>query len=200
MIFENLLISLKNQNISIMKCGGIFDKMSIQGSILQLQLKTTQPNFWDDNKSAQKILKKISSFENELKMWEELEEHYQEAESYLELLNDGEDVDEDAYVALNSFGNFIEKVQISKLLNERDDHRNAILTIPSLFLIKSSFLPRILQLCAKIISSVSKRLRVLGFPILCPTARFQARSNRLYLFSLADKKYVAIIFSSGDTS
>ena len=79
-------------NPSIRKCGGIFDKKAIQESISELQLKTTQPNFWDDNQSAQKILKNISVFENDLKMWQDLEEHYQEVESYLELLNEGEEV------------------------------------------------------------------------------------------------------------
>ena len=112
-----------------MKCGGIFDKKAIQESISDLQIKTTQPNFWDDNQSAQKILKNISVFENDLKMWEDFEEHYQEVESYLELLNEGEEVAKDADIALKSFEEFIEKVQIRKLLNERDDHRNAILTI-----------------------------------------------------------------------
>ena len=116
-------------NPSISKCGGIFDKKSIQESISELQLKTIQPNFWDDNQSAQKILKNISVFENDLKMWEDLEEHYQEVESYLELLNEGEEVSKDANIALKSFEEFLEKVQIRKLLNDRDDHRNAILTI-----------------------------------------------------------------------
>ena len=114
---------------SIRKCGGIFDKKAIQESISELQLKTTQPNFWDDNQSAQKILKNISVFENDLKMWQDLEEHYQEVESYLELLNEGEEVAEDADIALKSFEEFIEKVQIRKFLSDRDDHRNAILTI-----------------------------------------------------------------------
>ena len=112
-----------------MKCGGIFDKKAIQESISLLQLKTTHPNFWDNNQSAQKILKNISLFENDLKMWQNLEEHYQEVASYLELLNEGEEVVEDADIALKSFEEFIENVQIRKLLSDKDDHRNAILTI-----------------------------------------------------------------------
>ena len=111
------------------KCGGIFDKKTIKESISKLQLNTTNPNFWKDNQSAQAILKDISLFENELKMWDVLEDHYKDVESYLELLNEGEDVIEDAEDALDSFGELIEKIQIHKLLSERDDHRNAILTI-----------------------------------------------------------------------
>tara|TARA_B110000116_G_scaffold65401_1_gene56102 strand:- start:947 stop:2026 length:1080 start_codon:yes stop_codon:yes gene_type:complete len=114
---------------NIKKCGGIFDKNKILDSIEKLQEKTTEQKFWEDNQSAQNILKKISSFENELKMWNDLDDQHGEVESYLELIDEGEDVTDDAQEALDSFRIFIEKVQIRKLLNGRDDHRNAILTI-----------------------------------------------------------------------
>ena len=114
---------------NIKKCGGIFDKNKILDSIEKLQEKTTEQKFWEDNQSAQNILKKISSFENELKMWNNLDDQHGEVESYLELIDEGEDVTDDAQEALDSFRNFIEKVQIRKLLSGRDDHRNAILTI-----------------------------------------------------------------------
>ena len=123
-------MKLLNFQISnIKKCGGIFDKNKILDSIEKLQEKTTEQKFWEDNQSAQNILKKISSFENELKMWNNLDDQHGEVESYLELIDEGEDVTDDAQEALDSFRIFIEKVQIRKLLNGRDDHRNAILTI-----------------------------------------------------------------------
>jgi peptide chain release factor 2 len=62
-------------------------------------------------------------------MWKDLDDQHGEVESYLELIDEGEDVTDDAQEALDSFRNFIEKVQIRKLLNGKDDHRNAILTI-----------------------------------------------------------------------
>ena len=77
MIYENSTKYLISQNLNIGKCGGIFDKKTIQDSIAKLQKKTTHQKFWDDNYSAQKILKQISSYENELKMWNELDEQYE---------------------------------------------------------------------------------------------------------------------------
>ena len=62
-------------------------------------------------------------------MWKEIDEQFCEVESYIELIEEGEEVTEDAEEALDSFGKYIEKMQIRKLLNGRDDHRNAILTI-----------------------------------------------------------------------
>ena len=115
--------------LNITRCGGIFDKKSIQVSIAKLQLSTTLTDFWDDSQSAKTILKEISILQNELKIWDELEENFNEVESYLELLNEGEDIVEDAEISLNTFSNYVEKVQLLKLLNGSDDHRNAILTI-----------------------------------------------------------------------
>ena len=121
--------NLNSQNPNIKKCGGIFDKNAIQDSITHLQEKTTVQKFWEDNQSAQSFLKQISSYENELKIWKEVDEQFFEVESYIELIEEGEEVTEDAEEALDSFGKYIEKIQIRKLLNGRDEHRNAILTI-----------------------------------------------------------------------
>ena len=62
-------------------------------------------------------------------MWTDLESHLHEVESYLELLEEGEAVEEDAMLSLDSFKKFLEKIEIRKLLDEPDDHRNAILSI-----------------------------------------------------------------------
>ena len=88
--------NLNSQNLNTKKCGGIFDKNVIQDSITHLQEKTTEQNFWENNKSAQSILKQISSYENELKMWKEIDEHFFEVESYIELIKEGEEVAKDA--------------------------------------------------------------------------------------------------------
>ena len=62
-------------------------------------------------------------------MWADLESHFNEAESYLELLEEGEAVEEEAMLSLDSFKKIIEQVEIRKLLDGQDDHRSAILTI-----------------------------------------------------------------------
>ena len=94
-----------------------------------MQKRTTETNFWNNNKSAQTILKQISSYENELKMWADLESLNNEVESYIELLEEGEAVEEDAMRSLSFFKKFIDRVEILKLLDGPDDHRNAILSI-----------------------------------------------------------------------
>ena len=129
MIYRNIRLNLFTPNLTTKICGGIFDIKTITDSIADLQIKTNQPNFWDDGQTAQKVLKKISSLENELKMWEDLENHCHEVESYIELLDEGEDAAEDAVISLDTFKQSLEIVQIRKLLSGQDDHRNAILSI-----------------------------------------------------------------------
>ena len=51
-------------------------------------------------------------------MWSDLESHFNEAESYLELLEEGEAVEEEAILSLDSFKEIIEKVEIRKLLEK----------------------------------------------------------------------------------
>jgi len=129
LIYKNIKTVFYLQKHNSLKCGGIFDRASIENTLNSLQKLSTDTNFWDNNQSAQKILKKISVYENELKMWTDLESHYHEVKSYLELLEEGESVEEDALLSLASFKKFIEKVEIRKLLDGPDDHRNAILSI-----------------------------------------------------------------------
>ena len=62
-------------------------------------------------------------------MWHDLKLHLHEVESYLELLEEGESVEEDAILSLETFNMFIGKVEIQKLLSEPEDHLSAILTI-----------------------------------------------------------------------
>ena len=69
MIYQNIRINLFTPNLTTKICGGIFDIKTINDSIADLQIKTNQPNFWDDGQTAQKVLKKISSLENELTLF-----------------------------------------------------------------------------------------------------------------------------------
>ena len=90
---------------------------------------TVEVNFWDDNNSAQKVLKQISKIENEIKMWSNLDRHYNDSDFYMDVINDGEVMDSDSINTLKSFSKVVEKVELLNLLSEDDDQRGAILTI-----------------------------------------------------------------------
>ena len=129
MTYKILRKNLVLQKNNILKCEAIFDRDGIMANIKSLQNKTMDLNFWNDNLNAKRILKRISIYEAEIKMWSELDSHYDEVSLYLELLSDGEDVYKDAQLALDSFIDFLSKVEVRKLLDGPDDHRSAILNI-----------------------------------------------------------------------
>ena len=110
---------------NIQKCEAIFDKDALAKKIKLLQEKTMDENFWNDNLNAQKILKKISMHESEVKMWMQLESYYSEVDLYLTLLDEGEEIEVDASGALDEFIQFLSKVEISDLKKRQNDNINA---------------------------------------------------------------------------
>ena len=111
------------------KCGGFFDEKQIKAKIVNLQNKTTKQSFWDNSNVAQKTLKQISTLENELDVWRNLDEQFSDIESYIELLEEGENVFIETDHSLKGFNESLNRLQIRKMLNGPDDHRNAILNI-----------------------------------------------------------------------
>ena len=113
----------------MMKCGGFFDEKQIKAKIVNLQNETTKQSFWDNSNVAQKTLKQISTLENELDVWKNLDEQFSDIESYIELLEEGENVFIETDHSLKGFNKSLNRLQIRKMLNGPDDHRNAILNI-----------------------------------------------------------------------
>lgn len=90
---------------------------------------TSDKDFWNNNKHAQETLKNISILENELKMWDVLNSNYDDVLSYIELINEGEQVYKEANNALLLLETSLENTEIYTILDGPDDKKNAILTI-----------------------------------------------------------------------
>ncbi|MCK4577402.1 MAG: PCRF domain-containing protein, partial [Candidatus Marinimicrobia bacterium] len=111
--------------------GGTFDLAELKDRITTLQSETAEPGFWDDQKSAQTVLKKISRLEKELRMWERLREFHDEVEIHLELLQEAGsgEAASDALEALSQYGSDLDFAEVRHLLSDPDDEKDAILTI-----------------------------------------------------------------------
>lgn len=112
-----------------MKFGGIFDLKTLSEKKSSLQKRTTESNFWDDNKTAQSVLKQISIIENEEKMWQSLDEKMANLDLHFELIDMGESpepsLEKDAYLLESQ----INRTEIQMMLNDPDDSRDAIISI-----------------------------------------------------------------------
>ena len=107
----------------------IIDLNILNTELNRLREFTVDVNFWNDSKSAQKILKQISRIENQIKIWSDLDRHFNDSEFYMDVINDGEVIDSDSIKTLKSFSKIVEKVELLNLLSEEDDQCGAILTI-----------------------------------------------------------------------
>ena len=123
------MISIKLYLKDTLKFGGIFDFDSLSNKIFLLQEETTVVGFWDDNKSAQTILKQISILENEKKMWNSLDNLRENLDIHFELINIGENPDSSLQSELNRFNKELNHAEVLTILNGPDDSRDALVTI-----------------------------------------------------------------------
>jgi peptide chain release factor 2 len=112
-------------------CGGIFDIQAKKEKILSLEEQSAKPDFWNDNETAQSVLKQVTELKSWTNQWDGLKTQYDDLLAFLELAGE-----EDDAVALNEVSAGITKIQsavesleIRRMLGGEDDSKNAILTI-----------------------------------------------------------------------
>ena len=90
-----------------------------------------EPDFWNDQNKAKKVSKDAAIIKSELDKDKKLASIADELNTYTMLLEEdwNEDMFRDAVTFLNENTEFIEKVEIQILLNNKYDHNDAILTI-----------------------------------------------------------------------
>jgi len=90
-----------------------------------------EPDFWNDQNKAKKVSKDAAIIKSELDKDKKLSSIADELNTYTMLLEEdwNEDMFRDAVTFLNENTEFIEKVEIQILLNNKYDHNDAILTI-----------------------------------------------------------------------
>ena len=98
-------------------------------SLDKLRLKSSGSNFWNDNKKATLILKKISQYEREIELWDDLQKRNDDLEILFEFANEGENVLDELDNELIMYEDLVEKIEIRLLLGKTEDIKNSIFTI-----------------------------------------------------------------------
>lgn len=95
--------------------------------------QTEAPNFWNDQKSAQKILQNIKSLKIWIDLWQKLDKQASGVEETIQLaaMEGDESFYNDIAKELNDLEKAIEEVEFKNMLSGRDDDKNCILTIHS---------------------------------------------------------------------
>ncbi|MCK4655182.1 MAG: peptide chain release factor 2 [Candidatus Cloacimonetes bacterium] len=107
------------------------DTAQIEQNIDDLEAEMNKPDFWNDQKRAQKVTKETTNLKSQLEKEKKLQEIFDDLETYKLLLEEefSEPLLNDAIENIEKNKEFIDKVEIQFLLNGKTDSNNAILTI-----------------------------------------------------------------------
>ncbi|MBE2218484.1 MAG: peptide chain release factor 2 [Ignavibacteria bacterium] len=111
----------------------MFDIDNRQQQVDTLQLKTSEPGFWDDNSEAQKIHQEITKLSEWLDLWKGLDKKYNDLESLVTMAEEESDTTlEDIFEKdVENLGRDVDNAEFKNMLKDADDERDAILNINS---------------------------------------------------------------------
>ena len=104
------------------------DMPELSREINELNAKTEAPEFWNDQASAQKVLKKLTILRAKKNAMDDLEEGLDDLSVMVELAEEGETL-EDMNDSLDSYAKKLENFRLETLLSGEYDSNNAIIAI-----------------------------------------------------------------------
>ena len=128
--FEELMLSLQALKPDIDDLADALGMTAMKKEIQQLELRATEPGFWDDVEKSQKILQQTGVLKGKVEAYEGLVEKYEDAAALIELANEEEDLSllEEAQSEVEAVKQGIETQRLQTLLTGEYDKNNAILT------------------------------------------------------------------------
>ncbi len=113
--------------------GVIFDVDKKEERIRELQKKSEESDFWNDQKRAQQILQEIKSLQQWVDLWKNLSDKANSTKEIILLAKEEEDIsfENEIQSEIKSLEEMIESAEFRSMLSGKDDHRNCILTIHS---------------------------------------------------------------------
>ena len=128
--FEELLLELQALKPDIDDLSDALGLNAIRTEIEQLELKATEPGFWDDVEKSQQVLQKTGALKGKVEAYENLVTKYDDTHALIELANEEEDLSllDEAQSEYEAVKAELEKQRLQTLLTGEYDKNNAILT------------------------------------------------------------------------
>ena len=125
---NRLLQDLKNK---LEQIGDSLNIDKLKNELSLLEAKTTEQNFWLDNKNSSAILKQINEIKNKIENYNKIEKELNSVLEMSELLGlePDEEMAKEVLKTTTKLEKEIEKLEITTLLSGKYDNNNAILTI-----------------------------------------------------------------------
>lgn len=111
--------------------GGLFDLDGKRDRINELENKMTEPSFWDDQSTAQKVINESNALKRNVQMFEKLEETLDNLEVSYELVKEEDDQElfDELNDELQTFMKTVNDFELEMLLSEPYDANHAILEL-----------------------------------------------------------------------
>ncbi|MBP2078920.1 peptide chain release factor 2 [Oceanobacillus polygoni] len=111
--------------------GGLFDLEAKKARIAELEMRMADPNFWNDQDSAQKTINEANGLKSYVNSFEEMEERWENMEVSYELVKEENDQElfDDLQEELAGFISDVNEFELQMLLSEPYDANNAILEL-----------------------------------------------------------------------
>ena len=103
----------------------------LRAKAAELEKKTTEQGFWDDQNRAQKIMKEKKSLEDRVSEYEGLSGRLEDLKIMIEMAEEADDAEtaEEAKAEKAALVEDLENLKLKTLLNEKYDENNAIISI-----------------------------------------------------------------------
>ena len=103
----------------------------LRAKAAELEKKSAEPGFWDDQGSAQKVMKEKKSLEDRVSEFESLTGRLEDLTIMIEMAEEADDEETaaEAKAEKTSLENDIESLKLKTLLNEKYDQNNAIISV-----------------------------------------------------------------------
>jgi peptide chain release factor 2 len=110
-------------------CGGIFDAPALKSKLQETEAQTAAPGFWNQPEKSQKIMQQRKRLEESLGNEQRIGVLTSDLDTLFELAREGENVSGDIERDLQTYAQFVERVEDAMLLSGENDQRSAIMTI-----------------------------------------------------------------------
>ena len=128
--FEELRLELENLEPEIRDLADALGLKAMANEVAELDMKASEPGFWDDMEKSQKILQRSSMLKNKIEGYERLQRCYGDTMALIELADEEGDLSllPEAQEELKKLKEDLEAQRLSTLLQGEYDSKNAILT------------------------------------------------------------------------
>jgi len=106
-----------------------FDLTQKKEDLESVNRELSNPVIWKDQKKTRSLQQKKKQLSRELQLFSDIMEKKEEIDVLIELTKEGENVEDDLLSGIESFESILSAAELQTLFSDKDDARNALLTI-----------------------------------------------------------------------